>query len=216
MIIQSINIGKPVNVQWRGKTVQTGIYKFPVEEPVRLEKNDVLGDHVIDRKYHGGIDKACYIFSADHYEEWKKLFPKLDWTYGMFGENLTISGLDEKDFLIGDILRLGGATVQISQPRQPCFKLGIRFGTQTVLKKFIQKKQPGIYLRILEESFVQKGDQMDLIERPHNSLKISEVWDLLYNENPDKELLDFALSMPLLSEGCKSSLRQVKKSKFKS
>ncbi|MBK9192676.1 MAG: MOSC domain-containing protein [Crocinitomicaceae bacterium] len=216
MIIQSVNISKPVNVQWRGKTVQTGIYKFPVEQAVRLEKTDVQGDHVIDRKYHGGIDKACYIFSADHYEEWKKLFPKLDWTYGMFGENLTISGLDEKDFLIGDIFRIGGATVQISQPRQPCFKLGIRFGTQTVLKKFIQKKQPGIYLRILEEDMVKKGDQMDLIERPHNSLKISEVWELLYGENPDRELLDFALSMPLLSEGCKNSLRQVKKSKFNS
>jgi len=214
MKIISVNIGKPTNIQWRGKTVQTGIYKFPVDHAVKLEKTDVHGDAVIDRRYHGGIDKACYIYSADHYDEWKKIFPKLDWSFGMFGENLTVSGLDENDFLIGDILRIGGATVQISQPRQPCFKLGIRFGTQTVLKKFIQKKQPGIYLRILEESLVQKGDQLDLIERPHNSIKISEVWDLLYGERPDKELLDFALSFPLLSEGCKQSLRQVQKSKF--
>lgn len=214
MKIISLNIGEKKTVSWRGKPVQTGIFKYPVDGPLYLGKEDVEGDVVYDRRYHGGISKACYLFSSDHYAEWKKMFPNLEWTYGMFGENLTIEGLQESEFLIGDILRIGGATVQISQPRQPCFKLGIRFGTQTVLKKFIQKNQPGIYVRVLDPEKVYLNDAIELIERPHNSIRLLEVWDLLYGQNPDEDLLNFALDYPLLSEGCKESLRQVKKVKF--
>lgn len=214
MKIISLNIGEKKTVSWRGKPVQTGIFKFPVDGPLFLGKEDVEGDVVYDRKYHGGIDKACYLFSADHYAEWKKLFPKLDWSYGMFGENITIEGLQESEFYIGDILRIGGATVQISQPRQPCFKLGIRFGTQTVLKKFLQKNQPGIYVRVLDPEKVFKNDSVELIERPHNSIRLLEVWDLLYGANPDEDLLNFALEYPLLAEQCKGTLRKVKVAKF--
>lgn len=214
MKIISLNIGEQKTVIWRGKPLKTGIFKYPVEGPLYLGKEDVEGDVVYDRRYHGGIDKACYLFSADHYAEWKKIFPNADWSFGMFGENLTIENLNESEFYIGDILRIGGATVQISQPRQPCFKLGIRFGTQTVLKKFIQKNQPGIYVRVLDPEKVYLNDAVELIERPHNSIRLVEVWDLLYGQNPDEELLNFALDYPLLSEGCKESLRQVKKVKF--
>ncbi|MBK6527143.1 MAG: MOSC domain-containing protein [Crocinitomicaceae bacterium] len=214
MKIISLNIGEQKTVSWRGKPVKTGIFKYPVEGPLYLGKEDVDGDVVYDRRYHGGIDKACYLFSADHYAEWKKMFPNADWSFGMFGENLTIENLNESEFYIGDILRIGGATVQISQPRQPCFKLGIRFGTQTVLKKFILKNQPGIYVRVLDPEKVYMNDGVELIERPHNSIRLLEVWDLLYGQNPDEDLLNFALDYPLLSEGCKESLRQVKKVKF--
>lgn len=208
MQIISLNLGEKKTVSWRGKPVQTGIYKFPVEGPIYLGKTDVDNDVVYDRKYHGGIDKACYLFSADHYPQWQKKYSKLDWAYGMFGENITIKGLDENQFLIGDILRIGGATVQISQPRQPCFKLGIRFGTQTVLKQFIRQRQPGIYVRVLDSENVYQGDSVELIERPHNSIRLMEVWDLLYAPNPDVNLLQFALDYPLLSDGCKDSLRK--------
>jgi len=214
MKVISLNIGEKKTISWRGKPVQTGIFKYPVEGPILLGKTDVEGDVVYDRRYHGGISKACYLYSADHYPEWKKLFPELEWSYGMFGENLTIEGLQEKDFLIGDILRIGGATVQISQPRQPCFKLGVRFGTQTVLKKFIQKNQPGIYVRVLDPEKVFKEDAVELIERPHNSIRLLEVWDLLYKPNPDKDLLQFALDYPLLADGCKESLRHIQQVNF--
>ncbi|MBI3133034.1 MAG: MOSC domain-containing protein [Bacteroidetes bacterium] len=214
MKIISLNIGEKKTVNWRDTLVQTGIYKYPVEGPLYLGKTDVKDDVVYDRKYHGGIDKACYLFSAEHYPEWQKLFPDLEWNYGMFGENLTIEGLQESDFFIGDILRIGGATVQVSQPRQPCFKLGIRFETQTVLKTFIQKNQPGMYIRVLDEENVFKNDSVELIERPHNSIRLLEVWDLLYKPNPDAELLRFALDYPLLSDGCKESLRQIQKVNF--
>lgn len=214
MKIISLNIGEKKTVSWRGRPVQTGIFKYPVDGPLYLGKDDVQGDVVYDRRYHGGVDKACYLFSADRYPEWKKMFPDLEWNYGMFGENLTVEGLNEADFFIGDILRIGGATVQISQPRQPCYKLGIRFGTQTVLKKFIQKNQPGLYVRVLDPEKIYKDDSVELIERPHNSIRLMEVWDLLYGAKPDEDLLNFALGYPLLSEGCKESLRQIKKVKF--
>lgn len=211
MEVVSVNIGEKKAIQWRGKTTYTGIFKYPVNQAIHLGKTDVEKDHVIDRRYHGGIDKACYIFSADHYHHWQKLFPKLEWQYGMFGENISIKGLDENSLYIGDIYRLGETTVQVSQPRQPCFKLGIRFGTQTVIKKFIAQKQPGIYVRVLDEGKVNVGDSFELIERMHNSISIGEVWDLLYAPNPDPELLKFALDHPILSDGCKSSLRLVLK-----
>lgn len=214
MKIVSLNLGVKRTVSWRGKPVQTGIYKSPVKGPIMLGKEDVEEDQVIDRRYHGGTDKACYIYSADHYAYWKELFPALKWEYGMFGENLTVQGLQESDLLIGDVLRIGGATVQVSQPRQPCFKLGIRFGTQTVLKKFIAAGFPGIYVRVLDPAEVKLNDSVELIERPHDSLKISEIWDLLYSSEPDEDLLNTALDYRLLSEGCKESLRQVKKVKF--
>ena len=211
MKVVSLNSGEKKTVSWRGKPVQTGIYKYPVEGPIFLGKTDVKDDVVYDRRYHGGESKACYIFSADHYPEWKKLFPKLDWNYGMFGENLTIEGLQEADFFIGDILRIGGATIQISQPRQPCFKLGIRFETQTVLKKFIEKNQPGMYVRVLDEEHVFKNDPVELIERPHNSFRLLEAWNLLYKPNPDEELLKFAIDYPLLGDGYREALIQVQK-----
>jgi len=214
MKIVSLNLGENKTVDWRGKPVQTGIFKYPVNGPVVLGKTDVEGDVVFDRKYHGGIDKACYLFSADHYPEWEKKYPDLDWDFGMFGENVTVEGLKESDFFIGDILRIGGATIQVSQPREPCFKLGIRFETQTVLKKFIAAKQPGIYARVFESAAINVGDSIELIERPHNSIRLLEVWDLLYSQNPDQELLEFALGYPLLSDGCKNSLRKVWKNKF--
>jgi MOSC domain-containing protein YiiM len=212
--IVSLNIGTKQTISWRGKPVQTGIYKYPVDGPVILGKTDVAGDVVVDRSCHGGVDKACYLFSAGHYPEWKELYPGLDWDYGMFGENLTIEGLNENEFYIGDILRIGGATVQVSQPRTPCFKLGVRFGSQAVLKTFIKKNQPGIYLRVLEPAEVNYDDSVDLIERPHNSIRLMEAWHLAYDQNPDKELLKFALEYPLLSEGYKEILWKVWRAKF--
>lgn len=208
MEVISVNIGDKLTVKWRGKNVETGIFKEPVDSAVFLGKTDVEGDKVIDRKYHGGIDKACYIYSADHYTFWKSLYPNLEWNYGMFGENLTIKGFSEKQIQIGDIFRIGGATVQVSEPRQPCFKLGIRFGDQSVLKHFIENPFPGAYLRVLDPAEVLKGDSMDLIERQHNSLGLLEIWNLLYDKTVDEEKLQVALELPYLAEACKDALRR--------
>ena len=207
MKVISTNIGNPTTIVWQGKEQQTGIYKYPVEGSILLESTDVKGDHVIDRKYHGGELKACYIYSADHYAFWKEKYPNLDWTYGMFGENLTIEGLDEKDILIGDIYQLGEAKVQVTQPRQPCFKLGIRFNDQSVIKAFCDTTFSGVYLAVLENGTVKPGDKMELIEKAENSVSIADVFSLMFHSPIDTELAKKALENNILPTNCKDSIR---------
>jgi MOSC domain-containing protein YiiM len=207
----SVNLGKSRDIIWRKKTVQTGIFKYPVNHPIHLGKKDVVDDDVIDRKYHGGTDKAVYLYSADHYPFWKEKFPELTWDYGMFGENITVEGLQEKEIQIGDIYTIGSCRIQVSQPRQPCFKLGVRFETQKIVKEFIQAPFPGFYARVIETGEVQKNDSMQLSERLHNTIGLIEVWDLLYGNEPDVEVLEFALEHQHLAEDCKANLRKVLK-----
>ncbi len=147
MKVISTNIGKPTTIHWNGKEEQTGIFKYPTNEALYLGKTDVTKDTVIDRKHHAGINKACYLFSLDHYPYWKKMYPKLKWDWGMFGENLTIEGLNEAEIRIGDIFKIGNALIQVSQPREPCYKLGVRFGTQEILRQFIDHGFPSNFGR---------------------------------------------------------------------
>jgi MOSC domain-containing protein YiiM len=193
MKVVSVNIGERKKVSWRGKTVETGIFKYPVNNPIILDSNDVEGDQVVDRKYHGGIDKACYIYSADHYDYWKELYPSLDWEFGMFGENITIKGLDESKMHLGDIYQIGAAKVEVAQPREPCFKLGIRFGSQKVLKQFFNAPYPGAYLRVIEKGAVKTNDEMLLIQKGHTCAILEDVYRLSYHsqltDNPKIKLI---------------------------
>ena len=155
MKIISTNIGNPTTFLWNGKHEKTGIYKYPTSESLFLGKTDVDKDTVIDRKHHAGEHKACYLFSSDYYGYWKNLYPQLNWDWGMFGENLTVEGMDESKIRIGDVYKIGAALVQVSQPREPCYKLGIRVGNQEILKQFIDYGHPGTYVRILVEGQVK-------------------------------------------------------------
>ncbi len=206
MKIISVNIGKKQTITWRGKQVETGIYKYPVEEPLHLGITDVAGDAVVDRRYHGGVDKACYLFSESHYPYWKKLYPALNWQWGMFGENLTVEGMDEANVLIGDIYKIGTAIVQVTQPRQPCFKLGVRFGSQKVLPEFIEHGHPGVYVRVLKEGKVPKGGQLLLEKRDSESISVKEVFNLLYAADFPLQLLDKVIKIPSLAESCRMDL----------
>lgn len=205
MIVISTNIGEPKTIFWHGKKVQTGIYKFPVEHPILLGNEDVENDHVIDRKYHGGVDKACYLYSADHYNYWKKLYPEQEMPWGMFGENLTVEGLHENNIHIGDVFEIGEAVVQATQPRQPCYKLGIRFNDPKVVKQFVDSGFPGVYVRVLKNGMVKAGDKMILKEKS-NSVSIQKVFELLYTDNFQEELLKQALNNPFLAESCRRDL----------
>ena len=122
MKILSTNIARPATIEWRGQKVETGIYKYAVANPIFLGSEDVVNDHVMDRRYHGGSDKACYLYSADHYPFWQNKYPNQDWEWGMFGENLTISGLDESEIRIGDRFQIGNAVVQVTQPPPTLFQ----------------------------------------------------------------------------------------------
>ncbi|MGJ8592372.1 MAG: MOSC domain-containing protein [Aquaticitalea sp.] len=200
MRIISTNIAKPTTIIWNDKEVTTGIYKKPTNRPICLGKTDVKGDEVSERKHHGGIFKACYLFSSDHYDYWKKRYPELDWTFGMLGENLTVSGLDETQIYVGDIYKIGGAIIQITQPREPCYKFGVKFGTQKVLKQFIEHGCPGTYASVLKEGYVNVGDELELVKSAKNSLTTAQFFELLFAKAKNQEHLQLAIqneSIPL-------------------
>jgi MOSC domain-containing protein YiiM len=194
MKVISTNLGKPTTFEWNGKKEQTGIFKKPVSESLQLTKIDVANDTVIDRIHHAGINKACYLFAAENYPYWKTIYPDLDWNWGMFGENLTMAGLEEHKMRIGDIYKLGSALVQVSQPREPCYKLGVRFGTQNILRQFIAHNRSGTYVRILEEGEVKTGDEMILVEQSGNTLTVQQFFALMFAKEKDKELLQLFMT----------------------
>ncbi|HMB64373.1 MAG TPA: MOSC domain-containing protein [Eudoraea sp.] len=204
----STNIGSPTKFEWKGKTEVTGIFKRPVEHPVILETDGVATDTIADRKVHGGIHKACYLFSAEQYPYWQHIYPQLDWDWGMFGENLTVGGLDEAEIRIGDIYKIGTAIVQISQPREPCYKLGIRFGNQEILRQFINRGYPGTYVRLLESGKVTTGDTVHLIEPSKNPLTIKQFYELLFARVKDQRHLQLALQNASLPECKREKLRR--------
>ena len=197
-------------VKWRGKSVKTGIFKYPVAEAIFLGTEDVVNDAVVDRKYHGGVDMAVYAYSADHYPFWKERFPNSDWSLGMFGENLTIEGLDESKMRIGSLYQLGEAQVQVCQPRQPCFKLGIRFGTQKVLKPFINTPYSGIYFRVIQTGSVKVGDELKLLTDEQKSPTIAEVFALMYHRSAkDAAEVENAINCRFLPQGVRDTIREL-------
>lgn len=177
MKVISVNLGELKVINYKGKIVETGIFKYPVNHTVFLGTEDVENDAVIDRKYHGGIEKAVYGYSQNHYEYWKELYPDLDWDYGMLGENLTISNLEETEIFVGNTYKLGEVLLEVTKPREPCYKLGIRFGTQEIVKQFWNSTKCGVYFKVLQTGNVKVGDELILVNKAENSLTIAEVYE---------------------------------------
>lgn len=193
MKIRSTNLAEPTTIIFDGEEINTGIYKTPTNQPIFLGIETVDGDEVSDRENHGGEFKACYLFSENHYDYWQNLYPNLNWDYGMFGKNLTVSDLDETKTHIGDIYKIGDAIVQITQPREPCYKFGVKFGIQKVLKQFVKHGRPGAYVRVLNEGFVKTGYYLDLIKKAENSITTAQFYKLLFSENKNQEHLKLAV-----------------------
>lgn len=206
MKVISTNLGKPTTFLWNGKEEQTGIFKYPTDDPLFLGTTDVQNDTVIDRKHHGGAHKACYLFGANQYPYWKKLYPNLKWDWGMFGENLTIDDLNEDELRIGDIYKLGTALVQITQPREPCYKLGIRFENQQVIKQFVKHNYPGTYIKILETGSVKKEDTMDLVSPSKSTLTINQYYTFLFAKTKDPATVQLILDNEALPSYKKEKL----------
>jgi MOSC domain-containing protein YiiM len=211
MKVISTNIGSATTIHWKGREEQTGIFKFPVPGSLQLNTTHVENDTVSDRKNHSGIFKACYLFSADQYPYWKKLYPALDWDWGMFGENLTVSGMDETHMRIGDIYDIGTARVQVSQPRQPCYKLGIRFGDQKIIGQFVEHGYPGTYVRVLKEGKVQNGNKLSLVSQSENALTVRQFYTLLYARDKEPEIVQLALDNMALPEYKRKRLEKYRK-----
>lgn len=176
MKVVSLNIGEKRIINYKGRIIETGIFKYPVSHPLMLGFEDVKNDSVVDRRYHGGIDKAVYAYSEEHYAYWESLYPDLDWDYGMFGENITVSSLDETQINIGDTFKVGEAVIKVTKPREPCMKLGLRFGTQKVLKQFWNSTKSGIYFKVLKTGHIHKEDEFTLIRKETETPTIAEVY----------------------------------------
>ena len=210
MKILSVNIGAERTIQWKKETYTTGIFKEPVEGSIFLDNRGVSGDHINNLKVHGGIDKACYAYGENYYDYWKGLYPNLQWTYGMFGENLTVSDVDETEILIGDIYKIGDAIVQVSQPRQPCNKFAAKFGSTELIRQFIDYEHPGIYFRVIQNGNVQPGDELMLDLRNNDALSLQQIFQLLYakKEKVNAELAEQAIFDPNLAGSAKDSIRR--------
>ncbi|MBC3847044.1 MOSC domain-containing protein [Winogradskyella echinorum] len=207
MKVISTNIAQPTTFIWQGKNVTTGIYKKPTDVPIFLGKEEVRGDEVSDRRVHGGVFKACYLFSANHYPFWRNLYPNLNWTYGMLGENLTVEDLDEKQLIIGSIYQLGKAKVQITIPREPCFKFAHKFGTEAVLQQFIDHGYSGSYVSVLEQGEVKNGDTFKLITQAKDSISIHQLFELLFAENKNKDHISLMLENESIPQRLKKRLK---------
>jgi MOSC domain-containing protein YiiM len=200
MKLLSINVSLPVTVEQAGKTFSSAIFKKPVTGPVFVHKMNLAGDRQADLKNHGGEDKAVYAFSFDHYAYWGTLLHKPDMPYGQFGENLTIAGLDEASLYIGDHLKIGSCLLEISQPRIPCFKLGIIMGTPDMPRLFIEHGATGIYFRVLQEGEIFAGNPVDIVSRGKHRLAVKTLFTSYFDpdlQNPG--VLETALEIPELA-----------------
>lgn len=176
MKIVSVNVGQPRQVPWKGRAIMTGIYKEPVAGRVPMRRLNLDGDGQADLPVHGGIEKAVYVYPAEHYAYWKKELPEMDLSWGLFGENLTTEGLMEEAIHIGDRFRIGSAEARVTQPRMPCYKLGIRFQRDDMIKRFLESGRPGFYLAVTKEGEVGAGDSIERIHHDPNQVTVSEMF----------------------------------------
>ena len=182
MKLVSVQVGRPRTVRWRGKAVSTGIYKEPVAGRIMLRRNNLDGDRQADLTVHGGLDKAVYVYPSEHYPIWQAELPGMRLPYGIFGENFTTEGLDESSVHIGDQFRIGGALVEVTQPRMPCYKLGIRFGRPDMPKRFHASGRCGFYLAVLQEGEVGAGDVWERPARNEQEVSVIESYRQLFQE----------------------------------
>ncbi|HEX6731716.1 MAG TPA: MOSC domain-containing protein, partial [Pyrinomonadaceae bacterium] len=178
----SVNVGQPRLVMRNHDPVSTGIFKQPVEGRVRLRTLNLDGDRQADLSVHGGPSKAVYVYPSEHYEFWKKELPDMELPWGMFGENFTTVGLQEEELSIGDQLKVGSAVVMVTEPRMPCYKLGIRFGRSDILKRFLTSARSGFYLAVLAEGEVGAGDNIEFVKRAEESVRVSDITRLYVRE----------------------------------
>ena len=207
MRVLSVNVGSPKRVKVRDTTVLTSIFKSPVESRVAVRRHNIAGDRQSDLSVHGGPYKAVYCYPGEHYGFWKEQLPNMDLPYGMFGENLTTEDLIEDDVYIGDQFRVGSAVLQVTQPRMPCFKLGIRFGRPDMVKKFWRSGRSGIYFSVVEEGDVAAGDLIESVSRDPEGISAADIVRLYRGDEKSPELLERALRTPLFG-GWKKELQE--------
>jgi len=198
MKIISINVGRPQLVIWNGEPVSTGIFKEPLAGRVMLRTLNLDGDRQADLTVHGGPEKAVYAYPAEHYDFWKRELPDMELPWGMFGENFTTEGMSETEINVGDKFRVGSAELMATQPRMPCYKLGIRFGRTDIIKRFLMSERSGIYFSVLKEGEVGAGDEFELLEKNASGVRVVDVTRLYSSDKKNVDLLRQAIASDAL------------------
>ena len=208
MKVLSVNVGKPQQYDWLGQRVQTSIFKKPVKGPVAVSTLNLAGDQQADLSVHGGLDKAVYGYPHEHYSFWRSQLPDYPLALGNFGENLTLEGLSEEAVHIGDQLQIGTALFTVTQPRSPCYKLGLRFGREDMTKRFYASRRFGFYLRVLREGELQAGAEIRVVSRDANEVSVADLIRLFTGDSHDRDLLQRTLKLTALPEGWRNRLRE--------
>ena len=208
MRLVSVNVGRPRLAVWRGRTVSTGIFKEPAAGRVMLRRLNLDGDRQADLTVHGGHDKAVYAYPSEHYARWRAALSDPRLAYGGFGENFTTEGLAEASVSIGDRFRVGTAEVVVTEPRMPCYKLGVRFGRSDIIKRFLASGRTGFYFSVAREGEVGAGDRVELIERATHGITIADITRLYARDRDDLETMRRAVEIEVLPEGWRDYFRQ--------
>src|SRR5438046_3865534 len=207
MIILWGNVGLPREVAWQGKLVTTGIFKESFKGSVMLRTLNLEGHGQADLTVHGGASKAVYAYPSEHYAFWRAELPTMDLPFGMFGENLTTEGLLEDAVYIGDRFRVGEAELMVTEPRMPCYKLGIKFGRADIIKRFLASRRSGLYFAVTREGLVSAGDALELIGRDQQDISVADITGLYAFEKDDLNARRRAIEVDALPENWKGYFR---------
>ena len=205
----SVNVGMPKDVPWQGKTVYTGVWKYPVVGPAMVRRLNIDGDGQGDTAGHGGEQRAVLVYQIQSYRHWQRHFGRDDLGYGQFGENLTVDGLPDDEVCIGDRYRIGEAEFEVTQPRVTCYRVGMRFGEPELAALLVSHHRPGFYMRVVQEGRVQAGDRIVRTRTGPNALSVADIDALLYLPGRDPAKLRLALDVPALSPGWQGSFREL-------
>ena len=208
MKLISVNVARPRLVSYNGNPVSTGIFKEPVSGRVILRTLNLDGDRQADLSVHGGPTKAVYVYPSEHYEFWRQELPEMTLPWGMFGENFTTEGLFETEVNIGDKLQVGSALLMVTEPRMPCYKLGIKFGRSDIIRRFLVSERTGFYLAVLQEGEVGAGDQIEMVERGKEAVRVNDITRLFSRDKQNAALLRRAIETEALPESWKEHFRQ--------
>jgi MOSC domain-containing protein YiiM len=209
MQVVSVNVSKPKDVVHDGAVVSTGIFKEPVKGRLWVRKLGIEGDGQADLTAHGGPDQAVYAYPVEHYAYWEEQLGRDPLPFGQFGENLSITGIDEASARVGDTLKIGTAVLQVTQPRLPCYKLGIRMGAgKTFPKRFQKSGRVGFYLRVMREGKLAAGDRIERVDVP-DSVTIAEFLKVYGSKRPSRRAISRVLAAPGLSHAWRTYLEDM-------
>jgi MOSC domain-containing protein YiiM len=197
----SVNVGLPREIIWKDRVITTGIFKEPVAGRVAVRKHNLDGDRQADLTVHGGPEKAVYAYPSEHYDLWRNELPGVDLPWGMFGENLTIEGLTEREVNVGDRFRIGASELMVTQPRMPCFKLAAKFNRDDIIKRFLDSGRSGFYLAVIEEGEVAAGDAIERIYRDAEDINIADLVKFYTRGVKERDWLSRAARHQALPEG---------------